>query len=86
MQKVPQGSPNRQKLWWRQRISAQEHVDTTPGPQAALDETGVVLLCIAGQLDGIPVTFLIDSGATECFVSTRVVREHSMKICKRKKN
>ena len=64
--------------------SAQEHVDTTPEPQAALDETGVVLLCIAGQLDGIPVTFLIDSGATECFVSTRVVREHNMKICKKK--
>ena len=64
--------------------SAQEHVDTTPEPQAALDETGVVLLCIAGQLDGIPVTFLIDSGATECFVSTRVVREHNIKICKKK--
>ena len=64
--------------------SAQEHVDTTPEPQAALDETGTVLLCIAGQLDGIPVTFLIDSGATECFVSTRVVREYNMKICKKK--
>ena len=37
--------------------SAQEHVDTTPEPQAALDDTGTVLLCIAGQLDGIPVTF-----------------------------
>ena len=49
-----------------------------------MDETGTVLLCIAGQLDGIPVTFLIDSGATECFVSTRVVREHNMKICKKK--
>ena len=64
--------------------TAQEYEETTPEPQDALDETGTVLLCIAGQLDGISVTFLVDSGATECFVSTRVVRDHNMKICKKK--
>ena len=64
--------------------TAQEYEETTPEPQDALDETGTVLLCIAGQLDGIPVTFLVDSGATECFVSTKVVRDHKMKICKKK--
>ena len=64
--------------------TAQEYEETTPEPQDALDETRTVLLCIAGQLDGIPVTFLVDSGATECFLSTRVVRDHNMKICKKK--
>ena len=79
-----EGKPKKTKTVVETEDTAQEYEETTPEPQDALDETGTVLLCIAGQLDGIPVTFLVDSGATECFVSTRVVRDHKMKICKKK--
>ena len=79
-----EGKPKKTKTVVETEDTAQEYEETTPEPQDALDDTGTVLLCIVGQLDGIPVTFLIDSGATECFVSTRVVRDHNMKICKKK--
>ena len=32
-----------------------------------IDPLDRVLLCILGKLNGIEVTFLIDSGASECF-------------------
>ena len=35
--------------------------------------TDNVLLCILGELNGIEVTFLIDSGASECFLTTAFV-------------
>ena len=35
-----------------------------------IDSLGNILLCILGKVGGIEVTFLIDSGASECFLST----------------
>ena len=43
-----------------------------------------VLLCIAGFLNGIYVTFLIDSGASECFLSTSFVEKNKIKTRKTK--
>ena len=35
-----------------------------------------VLLCILGEVNGIEVTFLIDSSASECFLSTAFVEKN----------
>ena len=43
-----------------------------------------VLLCILGELNGIEVTFLIDSGASECFLSTAFVEKNKIKTRKTK--
>ena len=43
-----------------------------------------VLLCILGELNGIEVTFLIDSGASECFLSTAFVEKNRIKVRKTK--
>ena len=43
-----------------------------------------VLLCILGELNGIEVTFLIDSGASECFLSTVFVEKNKIKTRKTK--
>ena len=43
-----------------------------------------VLLCILGELNGIAVTFLIDSGASECFLSTAFVEKNKIKTRKTK--
>ena len=45
---------------------------------------GCILLCIEGFLNGFPVKFLIDSGATDCFVSTAFVEEKELGLNKRK--
>ena len=65
--------------------------DSVPGPQGdsekLVDEseaTSVVLLCLSGTLEGHFVTFLIDSGASECFVSTDFVEEHGLRKTKTK--
>ena len=42
-----------------------------------------ILLCIEGFFNGIPVKFLIDSGATNCFVSTTLVEEKGLDLNKR---
>ena len=47
--------------------------------------TDCILLCIEGLLNGFPVKFLIDSGATDCFVSTAFVKERELDLNKRKK-
>ena len=44
-----------------------------------------ILLSIEGFLNGFPVRFLIDSGATDCFVSTAFVEEKELGMNKRKK-
>ena len=41
-------------------------------PANEIEVASSVLLCVAGFLNGIEVTFLIDSGASECFLSTIV--------------
>ena len=38
-----------------------------------IDPLGSVLLCILGKVNGIKVTFLINSGVSECFLSTTFV-------------
>ena len=43
-----------------------------------------ILLCIEGFLNGFPVKFLIDSGATDCFVSIAFVKERELDLNKRK--
>ena len=43
-----------------------------------------VLLCILGELNGIVVTFVIDSGASECFLSTAFVEKNKIKMRKTK--
>ena len=45
---------------------------------------GCILLSIEGFLNGFPVKFLIDSGATDCFVSTAFVEEKKLGLNKRK--
>ena len=69
----------------------QEKEDSTSGPQKSeinlADETEaaqVILLCISGTLEGFPVKFLIDSGASDCFVSSEFVRVHGLKTEKTK--
>ena len=46
--------------------------------------TDSVLLCILGELNGLAVTFLIDSGASECFLSTTFVEKNKIKTRKSK--
>ena len=49
-----------------------------------IDSLGSVLLCILGKVNGIEVTFLIDSGASECFLSTTFVEKNKLKTAKAK--
>ena len=49
-----------------------------------IEAAGSVLLCIAGVLNGIEVTFLIDSGANEYFLSTSFVEKNRIKTSKTK--
>ena len=43
-----------------------------------------ILLCIEGFFNGLPIKFLIDSGASDCFVSTTFVEEKGLVLNKRK--
>ena len=65
--------------------------DSILGPQEdsenLADESeaaSVVLLCLSGTVEGHFVTFLIDSGASDCFVSTEFVEEHELRKTKTK--
>ena len=68
----------------------QKSEDSTSGPRVEvnladeIEAAQVVLLCISGTLEGIPVKYLIDSGASDCFVSTEFVIEHGLKTTKTK--
>ena len=68
----------------------QKNEESTSGPQVEvnladeIEAAQVVLLCISGTLEGIPVKYLIDSGASDCFVSTEFVEEHGLKTTKTK--
>ena len=53
-------------------------------PANKIEAVGSVLLCIAGFLNGIQVTFLIDSGASECFLSISFVEKNKIKTSKKK--
>ena len=41
-----------------------------------------VLLCVENRVNGIQVRFLIDSGASECFISEILVEDNDMPWCK----
>ena len=43
-----------------------------------------VLLCVEGCLNGIAVVFLIDSGASECFVGKTFAEKNGLKVTKTK--
>ena len=68
----------------------QKDEDSTSGPQVEvnladeIEAAQIVLLCISGTLEGIPVKYLIDSGASDCFVSTEFVAAHGLKATKTK--
>ena len=69
----------------------QENEDSVPVPQTnkdlPADETeaiGSVLLCTAMCLNGIEVTFLVDSGACEWFISAIFAEQNDLKMRKTK--
>ena len=49
-------------------------------PGDEIDPPGSILLCIIGKVNGIEVTFLIDSGANECFLSTTFVEMNKINV------
>ena len=51
-----------------------------------IDRVGTVLLCVSGCLNGISVIFLIDSGASECFVGKTFTEQNGLKATKTKEN
>ena len=51
-----------------------------------IDSPSSVLLCILGKVEGIEVTFFVDSGASECFLSTTFIEQNKLKIAKAKEN
>ena len=53
-------------------------------PTNGIEAAGSLLLCIVGFLNGMEVTFLIDSGASECFLSTSFVEKNKIKTNKTK--
>ena len=70
-----------------------EQVSEDSGPSRKMKEeesaeeavpADCILLCIEGFLNGFLVKFLIDSGATDCFVSTAFVEEKELLLNKRK--
>ena len=72
--------------------SVQADEDSLPGLEMNESDLSVdedilldsVLLCILGELNGIEVTFFIDSGASECFLSTAFVEKNKTKARKTK--
>ena len=65
------------------RISKRERQTLSLHQAAGVDnDTGVVLLSVDGQVSDIPVRFLIDSGASECFISQSVVEANGLLVRK----
>ncbi|MCV6610540.1 MAG: retroviral-like aspartic protease family protein, partial [Amphritea sp.] len=62
-----------------------EPVKETDEVETADEEipAGCKLLSIEGSLNGFSIKFLIDSGATDCFVSTAFVEEKKLEVNKR---
>ena len=76
----------------KEPVDTGELVSVDTGPVKETDEVetadeeipaGCKLLSIEGLLNGFPVKFLIDSGATDCFVSTAFVEEKKLEMNKR---
>ena len=53
-------------------------------PVEEADTPGTILLCVSGCLNGISVIFLIDSGASECFVGKTFAEKNGLKLTKTK--
>ena len=72
--------------------SVQVDEDSLPGdvllePDLSVDENfpaDSVLLCVEGCLNGIAVIFLVDSGASECFVGKTFAEKNGLKLTKTK--
>ena len=65
--------------------------DSTPGshiekeiPADEIEAIGTVLIFVLGYLNGTSVKFLIDSGASECFVDTTFAEQNGLKLTKTK--
>ena len=59
--------------------------DSFSGPKEGFEEDdniGVMLLCVDGQVSDIPGRFLSDSGASECFISEKLVEENGLLLSK----
>ena len=73
-------------------VRIQEIEDSAPEPREKeknepadeIEAAGVVLLSVSGFLNGFAVKFLIDSGASECFVDTAFTEKNGIKTVKRK--
>ena len=71
-------------------IDIQDVEESTSGSQVVdvpveeADTLGTVLLCVSGCLNGISVIFLIDSGASECFVGKTFAEKNGLKLTKTK--
>ena len=69
-------------------VATQGVEDSTPGPQEKeempTDGASTVLLCVSGFLNGFSVKFLIDRGASECFVDIAFAKKHGLKPTKMK--
>ena len=59
-----------------------ESVDWTETAKAEADVPRTHLLKLSGVVLGIPVKFLVDSGASENFISERLVQENDLKVVK----
>ena len=69
----------------------QEDEDSVPMPQTnedlptdEIEAVVSVLLCTEGCSNGIEVTFLVDSGANECFISAIFAEQNDLKMRKTK--
>ena len=86
------GEPGVEAKTDKNGVEIQEIEDSVPKPKEKeedllaneLEPTSVVLLSISGYLNGIAVKFLIDSGASECFVDTAFTKKNGIKTTKRK--
>ena len=62
--------------------------DSDPGPQEKgempAEGAGTVLLSVFGSLNWITVKFLLDSGASECFVDKVFAKRNGLKLTKTK--
>ena len=50
------------------------------------DDVGTILLSVFGSLNGFAVKFLINSGASECFVGIAFAEKNGLVLTKNKKN
>ena len=71
------------------RVRLQRVEDSTTGSQAEempANEASAVLLSVSGSLNGFAIKFLIDSGASECFVGTTFAEQNGFTLTKIKEN